>query len=121
MASVVCAAPYPADCRELEAEAEANWLERHQPELLARTAHYLLLSGTELPAYRRIQRQAWAVRWVTCRLTSKNRIGAPDSDWKWHSMAIKRYMLPTLAAVGGPLGAITADASEVTGLAEGCQ
>ena len=34
-------------------------------------------------------------------------------------MAIKRYMLPTLAAVGEPLGAITADAAEVTGIPEG--
>ena len=29
----------------LEAETEANWLERHQPEVLAQTAHFLLLSG----------------------------------------------------------------------------
>jgi sugar (pentulose or hexulose) kinase len=34
-------------------------------------------------------------------------------------MAIKRYMLPALAAVGEPLGAITANAAEVTGIPEG--
>ena len=41
----------------LEAETEANWLERHQPDLLARTAHFLLLSGIlELPPDRVFQR-----------------------------------------------------------------
>ena len=42
-----------------------------------------------------------------------------DSDWKWHSMAIKRYMLPALAAVGDTLGFVTADAAKSTGLPEG--
>ena len=103
----------------LEAEAEANWLERHQPELLAQTAHLLLLSG-----------------YLNYRLTGdfKDSVGSQvgyvpfdfkkqdwcaDSDWKWHSMAIKRYMLPTLAAVGETLGAVTAEAAEVTDIPEG--
>ena len=103
----------------LEAEAEANWMERHQPELLARTAHFLLLSG-----------------YLNYRLTGefKDSVGSQvgyvpfdfkkqnwcaDSDWKWHSMAIKRYMLPTLVSVGETLGAVTAEAAEATGLPEG--
>ena len=103
----------------LEAEAEANWLERHQPALLAQTAHFLLLSG-----------------YLNYRLTGEfkdsagNQVGyvpfdfkkqdwCADSDWKWHSMAIKRYMLPTLAAVGETLGAVTAEAAEATGLPTG--
>ncbi len=100
----------------LEAEAEANWLERHQPDLLAQTAHYLLLSG-----------------YLNYRLTGefKDSVGSQvgyvpfdfkrqdwcaDSDWKWQSIAIKRYMLPALVAVGEKLGAITAHAAEGTGL-----
>ena len=103
----------------LEAEAEANWIERHQPELLARTAHFLLLSG-----------------YLNYRLTGefKDSVGSQvgyvpfdfkkqnwcaDSDWKWHSMAIKRYMLPALAVVGETLGAVTPEAAEQTGLPVG--
>lgn len=103
----------------LEAETEANWLERYQPELLAQTAHYLLLSG-----------------YLNYRLTGefKDSVGSQvgyvpfdfkkqdwcaSADWKWHSMAIKRYMLPTLVPVGSALGAITSDAAAVTGLTPG--
>ena len=103
----------------LEAEAEANWMERYQPELLARTAHFLLLSG-----------------YLNYRLTGEfndsagSQVGyvpfdfkkqdwCADSDWKWHSMAIKRYMLPNLCAVGETLGAVTAEAAEATGLPVG--
>ena len=103
----------------LEAEAEANWLERNQPALLAKTAHFLLLSG-----------------YLNYRLTGEFKDSAgsqvgyvpydfkkqdwcADSDWKWHSMAIKRYMLPALVAVGEPLGAVTPAAAEQTGLPVG--
>ncbi|MEK9920801.1 MAG: FGGY-family carbohydrate kinase [Luminiphilus sp.] len=103
----------------LEAETEANWLERYQPEVLARTAHYLLLSG-----------------YLNYRLTGefKDSVGSQvgyvpfdfkkqdwcaSADWKWHSMAIKRYMLPTLVPVGSALGSITPDAAVATGLTPG--
>ena len=103
----------------LEAEAEANWLERNQPALLAQTAHFLLLSG-----------------YLNYRLTGEFKDSAgsqvgyvpydfkkqdwcADSDWKWHSMAIKRYMLPALVAVGEPLGTVTPAAAEQTGLPVG--
>ncbi len=103
----------------LEAETEANWLERYQPELLAQTAHYLLLSG-----------------YLNYRLTGefKDSVGSQvgyvpfdfkqqnwcaDGDWKWHSMALKRYMLPTLVPVGETLGVVTPDAASATGLPQG--
>jgi len=103
----------------LEAETEANWLERYQPELLAQTAHYLLLSG-----------------YLNYRLTGefKDSVGSQvgyvpfdfkqqnwcaDGDWKWHSMALKRYMLPTLVPVGETLGAVTPEAASATGLPQG--
>ena len=100
----------------LEAEAEANWLERHQPELLAQTAHFLLLSG--YLNYRltgEFKDSAGSqVGYVPFDFKKQN--WCADSDWKWHSMAIKRYMLPGLAAVGETLGAVTAEAAEATGL-----
>ena len=103
----------------LEAETEANWLERYQPELLARTAHYLLLSG-----------------YLNYRLTGafKDSVGSQvgyvpfdfkkqdwcgDADWKWHSMAIKRFMLPELVPVGQRLGDVSPEAALATGLPAG--
>ena len=103
----------------LESETEANWLERYQPELLARTAHYLLLSG-----------------YLNYRLTGafKDSVGSQvgyvpfdfkkqdwcgDADWKWHSMAIKRFMLPELVPVGQRLGDVSPEAALATGLPAG--
>ena len=103
----------------LEAEAEANWLERHQPELLARTAHYLLLSGYLNYRLTGEFKDSAGSQVGYVPFDFKKQDWCADSDWKWHSMAIKRYMLPTLAAVGERLGAITADAAKETGLAEG--
>ena len=103
----------------LEAEAEANWLERHQPELLAQTAHFLLLSG--YLNYRLTgefkDSSGSQVGYVPFDFKKQDWCG--DSDWKWHSMAIKRYMLPALAAVGETLGAVTAEATKETGIPEG--
>ena len=103
----------------LEAEAEANWLERHQPELLAKTAHFLLLSGYLNYRLTGEFKDSAGSQVGYVPFDFKKQDWCADSDWKWHSMAIKRYMLPALAAVGEPLGAITANAAEVTGIPEG--
>ena len=103
----------------LEAEAEANWLERHQPELLAKTAHFLLLSGYLNYRLTGEFKDSAGSQVGYVPFDFKKQDWCADSDWKWHSMAIKRYMLPALAAVGEPLGAITANAAEMTGLPEG--
>ena len=103
----------------LEAEAEANWLERHQPELLAKTAHFLLLSGYLNYRLTGEFKDSAGSQVGYVPFDFKKQDWCADSDWKWHSMAIKRYMLPALTTVGEPLGAITADAAEATGLPEG--
>ena len=103
----------------LEAEAEANWLERHQPELLAKTAHFLLLSGYLNYRLTGEFKDSAGSQVGYVPFDFKKQDWCADSDWKWHSMAIKRYMLPALTTVGEPLGAITADAADATGLPEG--
>ena len=100
----------------LEAEAEANWLERHQPELLAQTAHFLLLSGYLNYRLTGEFKDSAGSQVGYVPFDFKKQDWCADSDWKWHSMAIKRYMLPGLAAVGETLGAVTAEAAEATGL-----
>ena len=103
----------------LEAEAEANWLERHQPELLAQTAHFLLLSGYLNYRLTGEFKDSAGSQVGYVPFDFKKQDWCADSDWKWHSMAIKRYMLPALVAVGETLGAITPEASEQTGLPVG--
>ena len=103
----------------LEAETEANWLERHQPDLLARTAHFLLLSGYLNYRLTGVFKDSVGSQVGYVPFDFKKQDWCADSDWKWHSMAIKRYMLPALAAVGDTLGVVTADAAKSTGLPEG--
>ena len=103
----------------LEAEAEANWLERYQPELLAQTAHFLLLSGYLNYRLTGEFKDSAGSQVGYVPFDFKKQDWCADSDWKWHSMAIKRYMLPALAAVGETLGAVTPEAAESTGLPEG--
>ena len=103
----------------LEAEAEANWLERYQPELMAQTAHFLLLSGYLNYRLTGEFKDSAGSQVGYVPFDFKKQDWCADSDWKWHSMAIKRYMLPTLASVGETLGAVTAEAAEAMGLPEG--
>lgn len=102
-----------------QAEAEANWIARHEPDVWAATRHYLLLSG-----------------WLTYRLTGRivdsvaAQVGylpfdfkglrwAPSWDWRWQVAPFVRDTLPPLAPPGTVLGAVTREASEVTGIRAG--
>ena len=103
----------------LEAETEANWLERHQPEVLAQTAHFLLLSGYLNYRLTGVFKDSVGSQVGYVPFDFKKQDWCADSDWKWHSMAIKRRMLPALVAVGDTLGVVTAEAAKSTGLPEG--
>lgn len=103
----------------LQAEAEANWIRTHQPEVWSKTHKYLFLSG--YLTYRLTgrfvdsigcqvgyvpfdyKRQRWASRW----------------DWKWQAVPMNASLLPDLVAPAQPLGEITAEASTATGIPAG--
>ena len=103
----------------LEAEAEANWLEQYEPEVMARTAHYLLLSGYLNYRFTGEFKDSVGSQVGYLPFDFKKQSWCADSDWKWHSMAIKRYMLPELSDVGEVLGHVTVDAAEATGVPVG--
>lgn len=105
--------------RNLQRQAEANWLAQHDAALWQRTARFTLLSGWlsqrlvgdwvdsaasqvgYLPFdYRR---QQWARPW----------------DWHWRALALRRAQLPRLVAPGTPLGMLTATAASALGLPAG--
>jgi sugar (pentulose or hexulose) kinase len=103
----------------LQAEAEANWIRTHQPEIWSRTHKYLFLSG-----------------YLAHRMTGKfidsvgsqvgyvpfdyKRLGwARPSDWKWQAVPMDPRILPELVPPAGRLGELTRAAAEATGLPEG--
>ncbi len=102
-----------------EGEAEANWLESNQPNIMACTAHLLLLSG-----YLNYRLTGNLVDSVGSQVgyipfDFKKQDWCAPYDWKWHSLAIKRSMLPMLRPVGSQLGQITLEAATETGLPPG--
>lgn len=103
----------------LQAQAEANWLAQHEPQLWRDTAKYLLLSG-----------------WLGYRLTGdyvdsvgcqvgyvpfdyKGLAWAAPRDFKWRALAVRPEQLPRLVAPGAPLGTLGAAAAEQLGLPAG--
>ncbi len=105
--------------RYLQAEAEANWIRTHQPELWGQTHKFLLLSG--YLTYRLTGR--W-VDSVGCQVglipfDYKSKKWAGRLDWKWRAVPMRREILPDLVPPTGRLGEITPAASEATGIPAG--
>jgi sugar (pentulose or hexulose) kinase len=103
----------------LQAEAEANWIRVHQPEVWARTHKYLFLSG--YLTHRLVGRYADS---VGCQVgyvpfDYKALRWSKPWDWKWRAVPMEPHVLPELVPPGGELGRITAAASEATGIPKG--
>ena len=103
----------------LQAEAEANWIRRHQPEAWAATDKYLFLSG-----YLTYRLTGRFVDSIGCQVgyvpfDYKTQAWAGPRDWRWRAVPIDRAMLPDLAPVASLLGEIQADAAAATGLPPG--
>lgn len=103
----------------VQAEAEANWIKKHQPDIWAQTHKYLFLSG-----------------YLTYRLTGqlvdsigsqvgyvpfdyKNLAWSKSWDWKWQAVPMDPSLLPDLVPPAGTLGHITPEAAEATGIPAG--
>ena len=103
----------------LQAEAEANWIRTHQPEVWKRTHKYLLLSG--YLTYRLTDR---FVDSVGCQVgyipfDYKRLRWSSKTDWKWQAVPMDPSVLPDLVPPTGTLGHITPAASEATGIPAG--
>ena len=103
----------------LQAEAEANWIRRHQPEVWERTHKYLFLSG--YLTYKMVGRfvdsvgsQVGYIPFDYKRLT-----WARPSDWKWQAVPMDLGVLPDLVPPAHMLGEITQEAAEATGIPAG--
>jgi sugar (pentulose or hexulose) kinase len=103
----------------LQAEAEANWLRTHQPEIWEQTHKYLFLSGylTYLLTGSFVDSVGCQVGYVP--FDYKGLDWASPRDWKWLAVPMDPDLLPELVPPGSQLGEITSQAAEATGIPAG--
>jgi sugar (pentulose or hexulose) kinase len=103
----------------LQAEAEANWIRTHQPEIWEATHKYLFLSGflTHRLTSHFVDSVACQVGYVP--FDYKNQAWCKKWDWKWQAVPVDPALLPDLVPAGEILGEITNEAAAATGLPEG--
>ncbi len=99
-----------------QAEAEVNWLQRYQPEIWDKTYRYLFLSGylTHKLVGRFVDSVGCQVGYVP--FDYKALRWAKSSDWKWQAAPIEPDKLVDLIPPAEPLGEITPQAAEATGI-----
>jgi sugar (pentulose or hexulose) kinase len=102
-----------------QAEAEANWIRTHQPDIWRKTHKFLFLSG--YLNYRLTGRYVDSVGSQVGYIPFdyKNLDWAGSRDWKWLAVPMDRTILPDLVPPAGMLGQVTAAAAADTGLLEG--
>ena len=103
----------------LQAEAEANWIRTHQPDVWSRTARHLFLSGflTHRLGGRFVDSVGCQVGYVP--FDYKRQRWSRPRDWKWRAVPMDPARLPELLPAGAVLGGITAAAAAATGIPAG--
>jgi sugar (pentulose or hexulose) kinase len=103
----------------LQAEAEANWLRTHEPDMWKKTYKYIFLSGylTFLLTDRFVDSVGCQVGYIP--FDYKAQQWCAKSDWKWEAIKIEKHVLPELVEVGKPLGKISKEAAAATGIPGG--
>ncbi len=103
----------------LQAEAEANWISKYEPEIWEKTEKYIYLSG-----YLTYRLTGNLVDSVGCQVgympfDYKHLRWANRWDWKWQVLPIRSSQLVDLIPPANILGEITPEAAEFTGLPAG--
>ncbi|MGZ5130214.1 MAG: FGGY-family carbohydrate kinase [Caldimonas sp.] len=103
--------------RQLQRQAECNWLAQHEASLWKETERYTLLSGwlTHRLVGEWVDSAACQVGYLP--FDYKRQQWARASDWHWKALAIRSAQLPRLVPPGSRLGALTAAAAAELGLA----
>jgi sugar (pentulose or hexulose) kinase len=102
-----------------QADAEANWLARHEPDVWARTRRFGLLSAFLMARLvgRWVDADAAQVGYLP--FDFKRRRWAAAGDWKWQIAPFRRETLPDLVESTGRLGELTPAAADHLGLPAG--
>ncbi|MBN1579136.1 MAG: FGGY-family carbohydrate kinase [Anaerolineae bacterium] len=103
----------------LQAEAECNWLQRHQPQIWDKTFKYLYLSGylTHCLTGRFVDSVACQVGYLP--FDYKKLCWAGPLNWKWDAAPVEKEKLVELVPPAERLGTITPQAAEATGIPAG--
>ncbi|MCL7453868.1 MAG: FGGY-family carbohydrate kinase [Anaerolineae bacterium] len=103
----------------LQAEAEANWIRTHQPDIWEETYKYLFLSGylTHRLTGRFVDSVGCQVGYIP--FDYKRLDWATPRDWKWQAVPMDPDLLPELVPPGSQLGEITPEAARATGIPTG--
>jgi sugar (pentulose or hexulose) kinase len=103
----------------LQAEAEANWIHTHQPEIWEQTHKFLYLSG--YLTYRLIGRYADSVGSQVGYMPFDYKAlrWAGKFDWKWLAVPMDASLLPDLTPPASQLGEISIEAAIATGIPAG--
>jgi sugar (pentulose or hexulose) kinase len=103
----------------LQAEAEANWIRTHQPEIWRKTHKYVFLSGylTHRLTGRFVDSVGCQVGYVP--FDYKRLKWAGSRDWKWQAVPMDSALLPELVPPAGVLGKVTPAAAAETGIPAG--
>jgi sugar (pentulose or hexulose) kinase len=96
-----------------------NWIRTHQPEVWKRTHKYLLLTGflTHRLTGRYVDSVGCQVGYLP--FDYKRLRWAASWDWKWKAVPMDPAVLSDLVEPGSPMGVITREASEATGIPAG--
>ena len=103
----------------LQAEAEANWVRTHQPDVWQKTYKYLFLSGylTHALTGRFIDSVGCQVGYIP--FDYKRLAWSRKNDWKWQAVPMDADMLSDLTPPASQLGEITHQAALASGIPAG--
>ncbi|MCF6178017.1 MAG: FGGY-family carbohydrate kinase [Geopsychrobacter sp.] len=102
--------------RDLQAQAEINWIRAEQPQIWAQTHKVLFLSG--YLNFRLTGRYAdsSAAQVGYLPFDYRRQCWAESGNWKWQALPLAKEQLPELLPPGTLLGQVTASAAQQTGL-----
>ena len=105
--------------RQLQRQAECNWLAQHEPAMWGQCERYALLSGwlTHRLVGEWVDSAACQVGYLP--FDYKRQQWAKASEWHWKALAIRSAQLPRLVPPASRLGALTASAAAELGLSAG--
>lgn len=98
---------------------QANWIAQNEPDIWAKTRHFLLLSGYLNYRLTGEFRDSTGSQVGYIPFDYKKHRWAGGRDFKWLTMPVKRDMLPELVPPGGTLGNLIPEAAEHLGLPSG--
>jgi sugar (pentulose or hexulose) kinase len=103
----------------LQAEAEANWIRTHQPDIWKNTHKYLFLSGylTYLLTGKFVDSVGSQVGYIPFDYKALD--WCKSWDWKWRAVPISPKILPDIIPPAQSLGEISNNASKDTGIPKG--